>query len=243
MSQHKTILNLWLFCFSLTLFSSLAGCATLAVNQFIYHPRISLEEEYFSPTNKQSTSGIYLGLETVKGQSYARIKVKSVAEGCIEEPSFIELLLPMEKNSDAKATYRPFNQSKNEQFSVEDKYAGQPVKIILYSPSEDKAINIDQDMALMMPSYNWSGYPSAVIVGFTKGDIKNLAYRISYESDDFLICHFVNNYTVGNGTCTKKENNVAGIILTPLAVIVDFVTAPIQLLATVLILCIGKGGP
>jgi|GEM_PF-3460137 hypothetical protein len=245
MSQHKTILNLWLFFFSLILFLSVTGCATVTVNNYIHHPNISLEEEYFSPTNKQFTSGTYLGLEILKGQSYARIKIKSVTEGCTEGPSFIELLLPMEKNSNAKATFRPFNQSKNEQFPVEDKYAGQPVKIIFYSPSNDKDINIDKDMALMVSNYNWSGYPSVVIVGFTKGGsaINSLAYRISPETNNFLVCYFENNSSVGPGTCTKKKNSVAGIILTPFAVVLDIITFPAQMLAAVLTLCIGRGGP
>jgi hypothetical protein len=44
-----------------------------------HYTRLNFEDEFFSPANTQSTSGVYLGVKTVKGQRYARIKVQSVA--------------------------------------------------------------------------------------------------------------------------------------------------------------------
>ena len=238
MSQRKAILKLWLFLFSLMLFLLLTGCITLAVNQFIQHPQISMEGMFFSPTNKQFTSGVYLGRSTVKGLSYARIEVKSVVEGCKEGHPAIELLLPMEKNTDAKVTTRSGFSSKELLF-VKDEYVGQPVKIIFYSPSKDKEINIDKDMALMMSSYNWSGYPSVVIIGFIEGGIKSFAYRIAPEADDFMVCHFHNYELVGAYTCTKDADNYAGIILKPFAIDLDIITFPIQFLFVLGILILG----
>jgi len=131
MSQHKTILNLWLFVFSLTLFLSLSGCATLAVDQFILHPQSEFIEEFTPKTNE--LAGTYSGLETINGHSYASIMVLPVSNDCKEKP-VIELLLPMENNSDDKSTLR-LGKSTNEQLLGGDKYAGQPVRIVFYSSS------------------------------------------------------------------------------------------------------------
>jgi hypothetical protein len=241
MFQHKTILNLWLFLFSLTLFLSLTGCATLAVNQFIHHPQSDFVDE-FTPTNND-LAGTYSGLETINGRSYASIMVLPDSNDCKERP-VIELLLPMEKNSDAKSTLR-FGKSTKEQLPSGDKYTGQPVRIVFYSSSNDNEINIDKSMTLMLSGHNWRGYPSVVIVGYKKGSryIDRLAYRIAPEVNDFLVRPFdCNGLCHSAWACKNKENNVAGIILTPFAVVFDFITAPVQLLLTVVIRCI-PGGP
>jgi uncharacterized protein YceK len=240
MSQHKTILNLWLFLFSLTLFLSLTGCATISVYQFILHPQSEFGDE-FMPTNNE-LAGTYSGLETINGHSYASIMVLPYSNDCKERP-VIELLLPMEKNSDAKSTLR-FGKSTKEQLPGGDKYAGQPVRIVFYSSSNDNEINIDKSMTLMLSGHNWRGYPSVVIVGYKKGGlyINRLAYRIAPENNDFLVRPFdCNELCHSAWTCKNKENNVAGIILIPFAVVFDTITAPVQLLLTVVNLCIHGG--
>lgn len=240
MSQHKTILNLWLFAFSLTLFLSLTGCATLAVDQFILHPQSEFIEEFTPKTNE--LAGTYSGLETINGHSYASIMVLPDSNDCKERP-VIELLLPVEKNSDAKSTLR-FGKSTKEQFPSADKYAGKPVKIVFYSSSNDNEMNIDKSMTLMLSGHNWRGYPSIVIVGYKKGSryIDKLAYRIAPEVNDFLVrpfdCHELCNTA---WTCKNKGNNVAGIILIPFAVVFDTITAPVQLLFSVVNLFIPGG--
>ena len=241
MSQHKTILSLWLFLFSLTLFLSLTSCATMAVNQLINHPQSDFVDE-FTPTNHGLT-GTYSGLETINGHSYASIMVLPDSNDCKERP-VIELLLPMEKNSDAKSTLR-FGKSTKEQLPSGDKYTGQPVRIVFYSSSNDNEMNIDKTMTLMLSGHNWRGYPSVVIVGYKKGSryIDRLAYRIDTEVNDLLVRPFdCNEICNSTWTCENKRNIVAGIILTPFAVVFDFITAPVQLLLTVVIRCI-PGGP
>lgn len=241
MSRHKTILNLWLFIFSLTLFLSLTGCATIAVNQLVLHPQSEFVDE-FTPTNNKLT-GTYSGLETINGHSYASIMVLPDSNDCKERP-VIELLLPMEKNSDAKSTLR-FGKSTKEQLPGGDKYAGQPVRIVFYSSSNDNEMNIDKSMTLMLSGHNWRGYPSVVIVGYKKGShyIDRLAYRIAPEVNDFLVRPFdCNELCHSAWTCKNKGNIGVGIILIPFAVGFDFITAPVQLLLTVVILCI-HGGP
>lgn len=240
MFQHKTILNLWLFLFSLTLFLSLTGCATLAVDQFIFHPQSEFVDEFTPTTNE--LAGTYSGLETIKGHSYARIMVLPDSNDCKERP-VIELLLPMEKNSDAKSTLR-FGKSTKEQLLSGDKYTGQPVRIVFYSSSNDNEMNIDKSMTLMLSGHNWRGYPSVVIVGYKKGSryIDRLAYRIAPEVNDFLVRPFdCNGLCHAAWACKNKENNVAGIILTPFAVVFDTITAPVQLLFSVVNLCIPGG--
>jgi hypothetical protein len=241
MSQYKTILNLWLFLFSLILFLSLTGCATLAVNQFFLHPQSDFVDE-FTPTNNE-LAGTYSGLETINGHSYASILVLPNSNDCKERP-VIALLLPMEKISDAKSTIR-FGKSIKEQLPSGDKYAGQPVRIVFYSSSNDNEMNIDKSMTLMLSGHNWRGYPSVVIVGYKKGSryIDRLAYRIAPEINDFLVRPFDCNELCNSAwTCKNKGNNVVGIILIPFAVGFDFITAPVQLLLTVVNLCI-TGGP
>jgi hypothetical protein len=161
-------------------------------------------------------------------------------EGCSEGPSTVELLLPVEKNSDTEVTFASVK-PRDEQLLVNDKYVGQPVKIIFYSPSKDKEINIDKDMALMISSYNWSGYPSVVIVGFKKDGsyINNLAYRIAPETDDCLVRNFTTEINKSKKwPCTKNLNKVAEVILTPFTLVLDIITAPVQFLVAVVIICI-----
>ena len=232
MSQHKTIMNLWLFLFSLTLFLSLAGCATIVVDQFIFHPRSDFVDEFTPTTNE--LAGTYSGLEMINSHSYARIMVLPDSNDCKERP-VIELLLPMEKNSDAKATLR-FGKFIKEQLTGGDRYTGQPVRIVFYSSSNDNEINIDKSMTLMLSGHNWRGYPSVVIVGYKKGSryIDRLAYRIDTEVNDLLVRPFdCNGLCHSAWTCKNKGNNVAGIILIPFAVVFDTITAPVQLLLSV----------
>lgn len=240
MSQHKTILNLWLFVFSLTLFLSLTGCATLAVDRFLLHPQSEFIDE-FTPTNNE-LAGTYSGLETINGHNYASIMVLPVSNDCKERP-VIELLLPMEKNSDAKSTLG-LGKSTNEQLLGGDKYAGQPVRIVFYSSSIDNEMNIDKSMTLMLSGHNWRGYPSVVIVGYKKGSryIDRLAYRIAPEVNDLLVRPFdCNELCHASWKCKNKENNVAGIILIPFAVVFDTITVPAQLLLSVVNLVIPGG--
>jgi hypothetical protein len=241
MSQNKTILSLWLFLFSLTLFLSLTGCATMAVNQLINHPQSDFVDE-FTPTNHGLT-GTYSGLETINGHSYASIMVLPDSNDCKERP-VIELLLPMEKNSDAKATLR-FGKFIKEQLTGGDRYTGQPVRIVFYSSSNDNEINIDKSMTLMMSGHNWRGYPSVVIVGYKKGSryIDRLAYRIAPEVNAFLVKPFdCNEICNSTWTCENKRNIVAGIFLIPFAVAFDLITTPVQLLLSIANLSI-PGGP
>jgi len=240
MSQHKTILNLWLFVFSLTLFLSLSGCATLAVDQFILHPQSEFIEEFTPKTNE--LAGTYSGLETINGHSYASIMVLPVSNDCKEKP-VIELLLPMENNSDDKSTLR-LGKSTNEQLLGGDKYAGQPVRIVFYSSSHDNEMNIDKSMTLMLSGHNWRGYPSVVIVGYKKDGryIDRLAYRIAPEVNDLLVRPFdCQGLCHASWKCKNKENNVAGIILIPFAVVFDTITGPAQLLLSVVNLVIPGG--
>lgn len=240
MSQNKTILSLWLFLFSLTLFLSLTSCATMAVNQLINHPQSDFVDE-FTPTNHGLT-GTYSGLETINGHRYASIMVLPDSNDCKERP-VIELLLPMEKNSDAKATLR-FGKFTKEQLTGGDRYAGQPVRIVFYSSSNDNEMNIDKSMTLMLSGHNWRGYPSVVIVGYKKGShyIDRLAYRIDPEVNDLLVRPFdCNGLCHSAWTCKNKGNNAAGIILTPFAAVFDFITAPVQVLFTIVNLCIHGG--
>lgn len=240
MSQHKTIQNLWLFLFSLTLFLSLTGCATLAVDQFIFHPQSEFVDEFTPTTNE--LSGTYSGLEMINGHSYARIMVLPDSNDCKERP-VIELLLPMEKNSDAKSTLR-FDKSTKEQLTSADKYAGQLVRIVFYSSSNHNEMNIDKSMTLMLSGHNWRGYPSVVIVGYKKSSryIDKLAYRIAPEVNDFLVRPFDCNGLCNSAwTCKNKGNNAAGIILIPFAVVFDTITSPVQLLFSIVNLFIPAG--
>jgi len=240
MSQHKTILNLWLFLFSLTLFLSLTGCATISVYQFILHPQSEFGDE-FMPTNNE-LAGTYSGLETINGHSYASIMVLPYSNDCKERP-VIELLLPMERNSDTKSTLR-FGKSTKEQLPGGDKYVGQPVRIVFYSSSNDNEMNIDKPMTLMLSGHNWRGYPSVVIVGYKEGSryIDRLAYRIAPEVNDFLVRPFdCNELCHSTWTCKNEENIAAGIFLIPFAAAFDFITAPVQLFLTLVNLCIPAG--
>ena len=240
MFQHKIILKLWLFLFSLTLFLSLTGCATFAVNQFILHPQSDFADE-FMPTNNE-LAGTYSGLETINGHRYASIMVLPHSNDCKERP-VIELLLPMEKNSDAKSTLR-FGKSTKEQLPGADKYAGQPVRIVFYSSSNDNEMNIDKSMTLMLSGHNWRGYPSVVIVGYKKGSryIDRLAYRIAPEVNDFLVRPFdCNEICNSTWTCENKGNIAAGIFLIPFAVAFDLITTPVQLLLSIANLFIPGG--
>ena len=240
MSQYKAILNLWLFLFSLTLFLSLTGCATLAVDRLFLHPQSEFVDEFTPTTNE--LAGTYSGLETINGNRITRIMVLPVSNDCKERP-VIELLLPMEKNSDAKSTLR-LGKSTNEQLPGGDKYAGQPVRIVFYSSSNDNEMNIDKSMTLMLSGHNWRGYTSVVIVGYKKGSryIDSLAYRIAPEVNDFLVRPYdCNELCHSAWKCKNKENIVAGIILLPFAVVFDTITAPAQLLFSVVNLVIPDG--
>ncbi len=240
MFQHKAILNVLLFLFSLILFLSLTGCATLAVDQFILHPRSEFVDE-FTPTTIE-LAGIYSGRETINGHSYAIITVLNDSNDCKERP-IIELLLPMEKNSDAKSTLR-FGKSPKDLLSAGDIYAGQPVRIVFYSSSNDNEINIDKSMTSMLSRHNWIGYASVVIVGYKKGsrNIDRLAYRITSEANDILVRPFdCNGLCHSTWTCKNKEDNASGIILMPFALVFDFITAPVQVCLSVVNLFIPAG--
>jgi hypothetical protein len=232
MSRHKTNPSLWLFLFSLTLYLSLTGCATLAVDQLFLRPQSDFIDEFTPKTNE--LAGTYFGLETINGHSYASIIVLPVSNDCKEKP-VIELLLPMEKNSDAKSTLR-LGKSTNEQLPGGDKYAGQPVRIVFYSSShDDDEMSIDQTMTFMLSGHNWRGYPSVVIVGYKKNIryIDRLAYRIAPEVNDVLVRPFdCNELCDTPWKCKNRGNKVAGIILIPFAVVFDTITAPAQLLLT-----------
>lgn len=240
MFQHKIILKLWLFLFSLTLCLSLTGCATFAVNQFVLHPQSDFADE-FMPTNHE-LAGNYSGLETINGHRYASIMVLPLTNDCKERPA-IELLLPMEKNSDAKAMLR-FGKSTKEQLPGGDKYNGQPVRIVFYASSNDNEMNIDKSMTLMLSGHNWRGYPSVVIVAYKKGSryIDKLAYRIAPEVNAFLVKTFdCNEICNSTWTCENKKNIVAGIFLMPFAVAFDLITTPVQLLLSIANLFIPGG--
>jgi hypothetical protein len=249
MFQNKMVFKILIATLFLMSCLSITGCITLAVDSHIHHPRFSMVDNYFSPTDKQFRDATYLGIETIKGQRYARIEVQSIPEGCIEGHSTIELLLPMEKNSDAKATVRRTTPA-DKQLLVKDQFTGQPVKLIFYLPSKDKEITINDDMSLMLESYKWRGYPSVVVIFFKLPPrynhhyISSLAYRISPEKDNFNVCQFNSaGYSAEYWTCTKKENRIAGIILKPFAVLLDIITSPIQFLGMLIILIVGRGGP
>jgi hypothetical protein len=173
---------------------------------------------------------------------YASIMVLPHSNDCKERP-VIELLLPVEKNSDAKSTLR-FDISTKEPLPSTDKYAGQPVRIVFYASSNDNEMNIDKSMTLMLSGHNWRGYPSVVIVGHKKGSryIDRLAYRIAPKVDDFLVqpfdCYGICNST---WTCENKGNIVAGILLMPFAVAFDLITTPAQLLLSIANLCVPSG--
>jgi hypothetical protein len=97
----------------------------------------------------------------------------------------------------------------------------------------------------MLSGHNWRGYPSVVIVGYKKGSlyIDRLAYRIAPEVNDFLVRPFdCNELCHSTWTCKNKGNIAAGIFLIPFAAAFDFITAPVQLLLSVVNLCI-HGGP
>lgn len=229
MFQYKIILKLWLLLFSLTLFLSLTGCATTAVNQFILHPQSDFADE-FMPTNHE-LAGIYSGLETINGHRYASVMVLPHSHDCKERP-VIEFLLPIEKNSDAKARLR-FDKSTKDPLPVTDKYTGQPVRIVFYASSKDNEMNIDKAMTLMLSGHNWRGYPSVVIVAYKTDNryIDRLAYRSSPEVNDFLVRPFdCNEICNSTWTCANKGNMVAGIFLMPFAVAFDLITTPVQLL-------------
>jgi len=241
MFQNKIILKLWLFLFSLTLFLSLTGCATFAVNQFILHPQSDFADE-FLPTNNE-LAGTYSGIETINGHRYASIMVLPHSNDCKERP-VIELLLPMENNSDSKSRLR-FSKSTKELLPGGNKYNGQPVRIVFYSSSNDNEMNIDKSMTLMLSGHNWRGYPSVVIVAYKKGSrsIDRLAYRIAPEVNDFLVQPFdCNEICDSTWTCKNKGNIAAGIFLIPFAVAFDLITTPVQLLLSIANLCI-PGGP
>lgn len=235
MSQNNTALNLLASVIFLTFCLSITGCATLAVDQFIHHPRSELYDE-IKPTNKQLT-GVYSGLEIVKGQNYARIEILPNSEDCKERP-VVELLLPMEKNSDAKATFR-FDKSINDNLRIKDKDAVQPVNIIFYSPKIDKEKSIEEGMKLTLSSYNWAGYPSTLIVGYKSGYADTFAYQIASGGEDVVVrsLDWAGAYHT-KWMCKNKENNTAGILLKPFSVVLDIVTAPLQLLVAVVIISI-----
>jgi hypothetical protein len=246
MSQHKTILKLLLSIFSLTLFLSLTGCATLAVNQFIHHPSTDIMDE-LAPTNKD-LSGVYSGIEVINNHNYARI---IVTPACKEMP-IINLLLPTEKNFDNKAILR-LGDSKKEQLPHEDKYIGQSVKIFSYKVSNDKKTDIDKDMMPIQSTLDWHGYPSTIIVQFEESDLwkekkaqETISYKIGSKANDVLdrsLYWDCKNGPCGDWQCKNKENNFAGIILKIFTVPLDIITLPVQMLVVVLILSFGKGGP
>ena len=150
------------------------------------------------------------------------------------------MLLPMEKNFDSKVTAR-FGDSINKSLPVNDGYIGQPVKIISYLLSNEKEKSFDKDMTSMLSSYNWCGYPSVIIIGYKKNEllqIERLAYRITAEADDFLVRDFSCAECAGSLGCENKKNKVIGTILTPITVIFDIITLPVQLSLAVIALCI-----
>ena len=240
MFQQKIILKIWLFLFSLTLFLSLTGCATVAVNQFIIHPQSDFADE-FMPTNNE-LAGTYSGLETINGHRYATIMVLPRSNDCKERP-VIELLLPMVSNADAKAMIR-FGKSTKEPLPGLDKYNGQPVRIIFYSASNENEMNINKAMTLMLSGHKWHGYPSVVIVAYKKDNryIDRLAYRSAPEVTALFVTPFdCNEICDATWTCENKRNIGAGIVLIPFAVVFDLITTPIQLLLSIVNLSIPRG--
>ena len=152
MFKQKITSSLLVSVFFLALCLSVTGCVTLAVDQFITHSKSKFLDE-FNPPDKQWI-GIYSGLTTISGHSYARIRLLPDSGDCEERPVH-ELLLPMEKNFDAKVTAR-FGHSISKSLPVNERYAGQPIKIISYLLSNEKEKSIDKDITSMLSSYHWS---------------------------------------------------------------------------------------
>lgn len=238
MSQNNNTFNLLVSILFLTFCVSMAGCATLATDQFIHHPRSELNDE-FKPTNKQ-LAGVYSGLEIVKGQNYARIEILPNSEDCRERP-VIELLLPMENNLDSKATYhfgKPIKEIK-EINSLREKDTAHPVNIILYSPQGDMKKNVEEGMKLELSSYEWQDYPSTVIVGYKSNYADTFAYKIASGSEGFVVRSLDTKSAYHNRwMCKNKENNVAGILIKPFAIVLDIATSPLQFLSAVVIVSI-----
>jgi len=129
----------------LTLFLSLTGCATLAVDQFIHHPTTHVTDE-FAPEKKEF-SGVYSGIEVINNRSYAHIVI---VPDC-KEMQTLNLFLPTEKNFDTKAIVGTGG-SQKEQIPNDDKYIGQFVRILSYQLSNDMKTEIDKGMIPMQSS-------------------------------------------------------------------------------------------
>lgn len=223
MAYYNKVLRLLAAVLLLTSLWSLSGCATTAVDQYIHHPGSSFIDE-FDPINKQM-AGIYTGLEKINCITYARIIVPPNLEKCQGMP-VIELLLPMEKDSDAKAILR-FPESVNEKSLLKDKYSGQTVNMVFYSPSENTEKDSDKGMKLMLSNHEWNGYPSAVIIGFKNKYAAICTYRIASEDVNIVMTDFKDTGELSSRwACKNMENNVAGYMLKPFAVIYDIASVP-----------------
>jgi len=245
MSQYKTVLNLLASVIFLIICSSLTGCATIAVEQFIHHPKTNVTDE-LSPDKKEYL-GIYYGIAVIKDRSYAHIVI---VPDC-EEMQSLNLFLPTEKNYDTEAIVRVGGSNK-EQLLYEDKYIGRSVKILSLPLSDDMKTEIDKGTIPMRSSLQWSGHPTTLIILFKQGDLfgkgaqKTLIYRIGPENNDFLqrsLTVDCKNGPCGNWRCKNKENNVGGYMLKPFAVVFDIITFPVQILVITLALIVGSGGP
>lgn len=242
MSQYKTVLNLLAFVFFLIICLSLTGCATLAAEQFIHHPRTNVTDE-LSP-DKKEFSGIYSGIEVINDRRYAHIVI---VPDC-KEMQFLNLFIPTEKNYDTKAIVR-VGGPKKEQLLYEDKYIGRSVKILSLPLSDDMKTEIDKGTVPMRSSLQWSGYPTTLIFLFKQGDFfgkgaqKTIIYKIGPENSDFLQCSLTvdcKNGPCGDWQCKNKENNIGGYMLKPFTVVFDIVTFPAQILFVTLALIVGS---
>lgn len=230
MYKKKFISRLLVSIFFLTLCIFITGCATFGIRDYIIHYKSKFLDE-FNPPNKQWT-GIYSGPATIGGHGYARIRLLPETGDCQERPVH-ELLLPMEKNFDARVTVR-FGHSINKSLPVNDRYIGQPVKIISYLLTNENEKSFNKDITAILSNYNWNDYPSVIIIGYKKKDslqIEKLAYRISARANDFLVRDFSCTGCAGSLGCENKGNHIVGTILTPITVIVDIITLPVQMLA------------
>lgn len=242
MDKFKTTTRLLISTSLLVVCISLIGCATLAVEQFIHHPS-SQYPEMFNPIEKE-WSGIYTGIEVIDNVRYACVVAIPASADCPEKPT-INLLLPIEKNSKNSARLR-LGGSEKKQSSTNDQYIGQPVKILFFQSKNKGEINekIKNDISLIEPNSNWSGYPSSIIVRFNGLYPDVLTYRIGLKTDDYLVREFdCAGECNTKWFCKDKENNVAGNILKPIAVVVDVITVPVQILVITFALIVGGNHP
>ncbi len=228
MFEYRSVLKSRIFSILLILCLSTTGCATLAVEQFIQHPSSEFFD-VFKPTDKE-WSGVYSGLEVINNHGYVRIVAVPPPDDCKERP-LLNLLLPAEKNTDGKVMLRLGGSIK--QLPTEDKYIGQSVRLIFYQSlnESDMKVDVKKDIALIQQNSSWLGYPSVVVVRFINLYPGAITYQTGPQADAFSVRNFDcagDCYT--QWYCKNRENNVAGVILTPFAIAFDVVTFPIQIL-------------